>query len=186
MSDDQELEQLGREDRKAKFYDKLKEGELAELPDDDVQDDDGDVVAVDPGAGPPEWAQIPEGFVMPDGWVVYFIRFRAAWTNTPRKGDRQCILWNLSESDEKHAAKRARGDANRIIDEMAKQMVRAIDGRKTDWGGGFGPASITTFWNEIGGKCRWTLKSHYLKTHTMQPAEMADFFEHCVTSRSAG
>ena len=70
-------------------------------------------------AGPkviPNWAVFPEGVKLPVGWQVWCLRFPGNLTNTPGKGDRTCILWNLSEADEKHAAKRARGDGMRVIE----------------------------------------------------------------------
>lgn len=151
-----------------------------------VEDLDDEDDEVEPAKPLPDWATLPEGLVVPQGWQVWVVRFRAQLTNTPGKGDRKAILWNLSESDEKHAAKRARGDGMRVIDECAKQMIRAVDGVRADWSGASGPGSITTFWSEIGGKCRHQIKSLYLKTHTMTPQENADFFEHCVAVRTAG
>jgi hypothetical protein len=178
-----------REARKKSLMDAVQsaaaDGEIPSMV--DLDDDEGDRVAeVAPGGAPPEWATVPEDFRMPPGWVVFFIRFRAAWTNRPGGPDRQCIVWNLSESDEKNAARRARGDGMRLIDECAKQMIRAVDGLKIDQGGAPGPANVSQFWSEIGGKCRYLLKSHYLKTHTMGPDETVDFFDNCVASRSVG
>src|SRR5580698_7421624 len=34
---------------------------------------------------------IPEGLIMPAGWTVFVLRFRAGMTNTPSKGDRTCV-----------------------------------------------------------------------------------------------
>jgi hypothetical protein len=148
---------------------------------DDEGDDEG---APKPEAAAiPEWAAMPPGLVMPEGWQIHFMRFRAAWTNLPRLGDRTCVLWNLTEADEKLAARRARGDANRIIDEMSKQMVRVIDGARTDWTKG-GANNIERFWDEIGGKCRHLVRSYYLKTHTLEAKDFADFFDNCVAVRT--
>lgn len=135
----------------------------------------------------PDWATIPQGVTVPAGWHVWFVQFRARLTNTPERGDRHCVIWNLSESDEKHAAKRAKGDAMRVIDEMAKQMLRVVDGVPVDWTGSRASAgSVDRFWQEIGGKCRHRLKELYLKNHTMTVEETADFFEKCVAVRTAG
>jgi hypothetical protein len=180
-----------REERKKSLTDALRSaaadgpavpGEIVDL-DEDEQDG---VEAVAPGGAPPEWATVPADFKMPDGWVVFFVRFRAKWTNRPGSGDRQCILWNLSESDEKRASARARGDGMRLVAEMAKQQIRAIDGERADWSGAPGPHNVSQFWSEIGGKCRYLLKGHYLKTHTMSTEETVDFFDNCVASRSVG
>jgi hypothetical protein len=149
-------------------------------------DDDPDFGTVAADKPPPAWAIVPEGVVLPNGWQIWFIQFRAKVTNTPSKGDRYCICWNLSESDEKHAAKRSKGDPMRVIDEMAKQMIRVVDGRPADWGGSRGPGSVDAWWQEIGGKGRHQLKMLYLKNHTMTTEESSDFFEHCVAVRTAG
>jgi len=148
----------------------------------DETDDDEDIPKEEVAAIP-DWVQMPAGMIQPLGWQVYFLRFRSKWTNRPGLGDRHCVLWNLSEADEKLAAKRARGDANRIIDEMSKQMVRAFDGQRVDWTRG--PASnIEKFWDEIGGKCRHLVRSYYLKTHVLEARDMADFFDSCVAVRT--
>lgn len=133
----------------------------------------------------PDWAIVPPGLKMPPGRQVYFVRFRAAWTDRPSKGERQCILWNLTESEEKHALRRTRGDALRAADELAKQMIRVIDGKPADWTGKDPGSAVGTFWDEIGGKCRQLLKSHYAKTHMLDTAETADFFGSCIAVRTA-
>jgi len=154
-------------------------------------DDEDDVVPTDTDQATPAWAKVPAGFSFPPGWTIWFVRFRAPMTNMPKGEDRTCILWNLSESDEKRASKLARGDGIRIIDEMAKAMIRSVDGKKislapTHPADGDGFASVAAFWNEIGGKCRQQLKGIYLKTHVMDASENADFFEHCVAPRTVG
>lgn len=150
----------------------------------DDADDDESVPKDKPEvATVPAWVVVPAGLVMPEGWQIYFLLFRAGWTNVPRLGDRHCIMWNLSEADEKLAARRSRGDANRIIDEMSKGMIRVIDGVRVDWSRG--PASnIEKFWDEIGGKCRHLVRSHYMKTHTLEAPDMSDFFDNCVAVRT--
>jgi hypothetical protein len=155
-------------------------GEPVDLP------EDGDDPEPHPTNEPPDWANLAPGMKLPDGWQIWFLRFRAAHTNTPIKGDRTCILWNLSEADEKHAAKRSRGDPMRVIEEMTKQTIRVVDGCKADWSGAKGPGSVDVFWTEIGGKCRHQLKSLYLKNHTMSAEENADFFGECCAVRTAG
>ena len=151
-------------------------------------DDEDDAVAADTEQGTPSWAKVPAGFSFPPGWTIWFVRFPAKLTNLPKGEDRTCILWNLSESDEKRASKLARGDGIRIIDEMTKAMIRSVDGKKISLAptseDGFG--NVTQFWNEIGGKYRQQLKGIYLKTHVMDAAENADFFEHCVAPRTVG
>lgn len=173
-----------RGERKAELLEKLKNEQAPDKGDEGIEWEEGVVEASTDG--PPAWAKVPVDLSMPPGWVVFFVRFRAAWTNTPGKGDRSVILWNLSEADEKLAARAARGDALRLVDEMSKRMIRAIDGERADWTGKPGPSNVGAFWSEIGGKCRYQLKSLYLKNHTLSPEENLDFFEHCVASRSAG
>lgn len=143
--------------------------------------------------GIPAGAMIPAGFAFPPGWLVWFITFPASMTNRPKGPDRQCILWNLSEADEKRAVKMARGDGLRVIDEMAKCMIRSVDGKKIVWrpidprteeAQSYG--NLAQFWTEIGGKCRHQIKSLYLKTHAMDGAENARFFESCITPRTVG
>lgn len=157
---------------------------------DDLDDEEGGVVPAEEGV--PEWALVPANFSFPPGWLVWFIRFPASMTNRPKGPERQCILWNLSEADEKRASKLARGDGIRVIDEMAKAMIRSIDGKKVSWKpvDPRAPAdetgNVSQFWTEIGGKCRHQLKSLYLKTHAMDGAENARFFESCITPRTVG
>jgi hypothetical protein len=162
--------------------------------------DDGEEVGEEEDAerGVPAWAKVPEGFAFPEGWTVWFIRFPAKMTNRRRGPERQCIVWNLSEADEKRASRAARGDGLRIIDEMTKAMIRSIDGQRIKLGPSIaaaavgaagdteGMGNVTAFWNEIGAKCRHQLKSLYLKNHVMEAAENADFFENCVAPRTVG
>jgi hypothetical protein len=169
---------------KAALGDSLTAEEERALDGDEAIYGDGEDAPVEATAVP-DWAVIPPGLKMPPGRQIYFVRFRAGWTDRPSKGERQCILWNLTESEEKHALRRTRGDALRAADELAKQMVRAIDGKPADWTGAGGAGSVQTFWDEIGGKCRQLLKGHYAKTHMLDTAETADFFASCVAVRTA-
>jgi hypothetical protein len=153
--------------------------EVTDLPSDD-EDEPG------PDKPLPDWAVLPEGIRAPEGWQVWFVRFPAKMTNYPKKGDRTCVLWNLSVADEKLASRKARGDSTRIIDELTQQMIRVVDGVRADWTGAKGPGSIELFWNEVGAKCRHQLKALYVRTHTMSPEENADFFVSGVAVRTAG
>lgn len=128
----------------------------------------------------PDWAALPEGFKMPLGKQVIALRFRAKWTDYPKRGDRWCLLWNLTEADEKLALKRTRGEGIRAIDELAKQTVRVIDGLRTDWVALAGAGSMRAFWDEVGGKCRQQVKNVYAKRHTMSQEELTDFFTDCI------
>jgi hypothetical protein len=150
--------------------------------------------AMTPGTGPspmskhepPEWVLIPPPpFKLPRRRVLSFLRFRAIWTDTPEKGDRQCILWNLTATDERFALQRSRGDGLRTITEYAKQMVRAIDGVVVNRSG-TGAGNVDAWWNEVGAKCRQLIINHYLRTHTLNTDERKDFFSNCVAVRTVG
>jgi hypothetical protein len=136
--------------------------------------------------GAPGWVKIPEGFTFPRGRQVAFLRFRGTWTDTPDKGERQCILWALTDADEKMALSRAQGDVNRAANELAKQMVRALDGHVADWSGNPGVGNIDQWWNEIGGRCRGMLVRIFTQLHVLNTEERKDFFEHCIELRTAG
>lgn len=141
--------------------------------------------AARPG-GAPAWVVLPPNLKFPRGRQVGFIRFEAQWTDSPQKGDRQCIIWGLSDIDEKVAFTRAMSDPNRAAAELAKQMVRAIDGYQVDWSGTPGPACIDEWWREIGGKCRQMLIRIYAQTHVLPEEDRKRFFESCIEFRTTG
>ncbi len=136
--------------------------------------------------GAPQWAKIPSGFKFPRGRQVAFIRFRAEWTDTPWKGDRQAIVWSLTDADEKIGLARAMGDVNRAANELSKQMLRAVDGYEVTWDGSPGPGNIDRWWTEIGGKCRQILVRVYTQLHVLSEEERTDFFENCIEVRTTG
>lgn len=136
--------------------------------------------------GAPPWVKIPEGFKFPKGRQVVFLRFKAEWTDTPWKGDRQAIAWPITANDKKMALQRAMGDANRAADELAKQMLRSLDGYKIDWTGSPTPGSIDVWWNEVGERVRTLIIKIFMQMHVLKKEEMIDFFEHCVAVRSTG
>ncbi len=143
--------------------------------------------ALDPEAAtsePPEWAAVPQGLKLPEeGSQIAFIRIPAAWTRTPSKGDRTCVVWPIGETEERLAYQRARGDMNRSITELAKAAVRAIDGHRTDWSGKLtSPGSMSAFWSEIGPKGRAMVRNWYLRTHTVTDEEALDFFSNHFVS----
>lgn len=141
--------------------------------------DDPLVAAVGDDGEIPNWVVIPEGFVAPTEAQVFFIRLRAKWTSRPSKGDRQCIMWALSYTDEKLAGKRIAGDSARTMAEMTRQMIRIVDGKKVDWAKGR-LANVESFWDEIGPKCRQILTGIYYKAHNLDGTELADFFTQCM------
>lgn len=144
---------------------------------------------------PPRWVRIPKGLRFPKGRQAVFIRFKAEWTDVPWKGHalvdekgtwRQCIAWALTDADEKMALGRAMSDANRAPGQLAKQMIRAVDGYQADWSGSPGEGSIDAWWTEIGGRCRTQLIRLYTQLHMLSEDEQKDFFETCIAVRSTG
>ena len=134
--------------------------------------------------GPPEWADVPGDLKIPSGVEVAYLRFKAAWTCAMDKGDRTCVVWPLTDKDEKLALTRIAHNPLSASSELAKQMVRAFDGMKVDWGATPGKAgNIDDFWREIGPKCRSMLQRYHSETHSMKPDELAYFFESCVAVR---
>jgi hypothetical protein len=152
------------------------------------------------------------------GRQVAFLRFPSEWTVRPDKGviyegtdsspayqgkpHRQCILWSLSIADEKLARVDARGDSLALYPEMAKRMIRAIDGQVVDWSTGAVSretgvsmatgrptgerhAHVPTFWEEIGPGPRQLIVNHFHKTHSLDLEKQAHFLLHCCVVRSA-
>lgn len=134
----------------------------------------------------PPWAKVPKKIKFPKGRRVVFVYFHGRLTDAPAAGDRQAILWALDTEDERMAFNRAQGDANRAPGELAKQMVRAIDGHPVDWSGVPSPASVDKFWRELGGKYRDLMIRVYAQLHVLSREDVADFFENCVAVRSTG
>jgi hypothetical protein len=130
----------------------------------------------------PEWCPpMPGNLKIPRGRFAFPMRFREQWTDATWKGDRTCVVWSLSPGDEKLAYARARGDSARGASELAKQMIRVVDGLPaTDVHGQ--PGCVDDFWAEIGGKCRQMLIRWYVQTHVLSDREQDDFFENCVAA----
>jgi hypothetical protein len=125
----------------------------------------------------PDWAVLPENLKMPKpGVKVCFMRFPAAWTTDPTKGDRWCVCWPISEVEERLAYQRARGDSLRSVSELAKQTIRVVDGYKANWSGDGKPGQVLEFCSAIGPKGRQMLRNYYVRTHTCQDDEILDFF----------
>lgn len=168
---------------------RAKAGEEVEDNDDgpELSDpDDAEAAADEVQSGAwPDWVMIPDGMVFPEGKVAFAVRFRAGVTDQPKLGERQCILWNLTEADEKLALKRTRGEHLRTIDELAKQMIRVIDGKKVTWTANVAH-NPNFFWNAIGGACRTQLKNLYVKRHSLSTEDSVDFFTNCVAARTVG
>ena len=135
----------------------------------------------------PEWALVPANLKVPRGRQVYFLRFPQALTGNREKGERQCIVWTLSDGEEKMANDRTGGSASRAPAEFSKQMIRAVDGVVVSWavGQAAGPGSIDAFWREVGPKGRNLLMRIYTQLHLASQEEVLDFFESCVAVRTA-
>lgn len=133
----------------------------------------------------PDWLELPPNTVLPSGRNVTFIRFRSRWTDTPGKGDRTCVIWNLSVQDEKIAVNRANTQNTSVVRELSKQTIRYIDGKKVDWTTGV-HSKIERFWDEIGFACREKIAGLYSKNHSLTMEDEKDFFEHCICVKPGG
>lgn len=136
----------------------------------------------------PVWAKIPKGMKFPKGIDVLILRLRPEWTMYPGKGERQVIIWQVTDGDQKLAISRAMGDSNRLGIEMTKQMIRAADGQQINWTGD--PSApgidIDRFWHEIGQKGRSILHRITNQLCVMSEEEHADFFAHCIAAVRTG
>ena len=126
----------------------------------------------------PDWFKVPTDpdFQLPKRKVFACLRFRAALTDNPKAGDRQCCVWGLSDGDERLAQGRAMGDSNRYLSELAKAFIRVIDGKVADIDDLAGPQSVSRFWDEIGPKYRTQLTRLWTQMNALSRAEQADFF----------
>jgi hypothetical protein len=131
----------------------------------------------------PAWAvaSIPQGLRVPMGRTVVVMRFRSEWTDRADKGDRTCVLWNLSVGDEKIANQRGGDNAVNVTNEQAKAMIRAVDGTIADPQPG---KNVDQFWNEIGKKCRGLVINHYVRAHSLTQAEKISFLASCCVART--
>lgn len=136
----------------------------------------------------PKWAKLPQGMRFPKGIDVLFVLIKAEWTMYPGKGDRQCILWAMTDGDQKMAIGRSMGDRNRLGIEMTKQMIRSADGQTINWTGDPSATGIDVdrFWHEIGPKGRNLLDRVTTQLCVMNETEYADFFEHCIAAVRTG
>jgi hypothetical protein len=143
--------------------------------------------------GKPSWAVVPSDLKIPIGLQVVYVRIPAIWTRYRHKGItlpgvegkfRTCICWENTDGEETQAYRRALGDIGRAQGELAKQMIRSVDGRVADWGATASePSSVDGFWTEIGAKGRGLVGRVYTQLHSLAPAEQILFFESCVESR---
>lgn len=157
--------------------------------------------------GAPPWVHMPEGLKIPRHRQVIFMRFPSAWTQTPNVGRelrvddewsiiaagkagalwRQVICWNNSIGDEKLAVGRAMGDRNRLMTELVRQWIRAVDGEAVDWTGErTGPMNLDVSYEQFGGPVRNMLERVFGQVHTLDVGKQKLFFEHCIEVRTAG
>ena len=159
-----------------------------------------------PGEIPP-WVVVPQALRFPRNRQVSFLRIPSDWTTDHSKGlvypgedpkagryagkrHRQCILWSLSIADEKLARNAARGEPLAVYSEMAKRMVRAIDGHFVSWETGDVQRDgdlghVPTFWEDIGPAARSLLVNHYHSTHALSKDQINHFFLGCVVTLSS-
>jgi len=145
--------------------------------------------------GAPPWVVLPPDLRFPRGVQAIFMRFPSSWTSAPHKGEpiegeeglwRQCICWEINVGDKKLSLQRAQSDPNRVIDEMTKQMIRAVDGHKCSWEGTPGPGNIEVWWSEVGERVRSLMNKVFLQTHQLGREETKRFFESCIAVRTTG
>lgn len=133
----------------------------------------------------PDWVNLPGDLDIPKGAPVGFLKFKAAWTVSAFKGDRQCVVWPLTDLDERVAYARVRDNIANAANELSKQMLRAVDGHKINWGvKGGEPGNPHDFWREIGPGCRSLVIRYYNRMHVLDADEVAYFLEHCVAVRT--
>lgn len=132
--------------------------------------------------------KIPKDLVFPRGIDVLFITLPAAITAYSNKGDRQLVLWPLTDADEKLAIGRSMSSTSRAASELAKQMIRAIDGERINWTGDPSQpgADLDRAWHEFGPKGRNMLQRIFNQTHAMTEEELVNFFEKCIVVVNMG
>jgi hypothetical protein len=159
-----------------------------ETPDVSEEEEDGGTAAMtEDENGMPDWATIPPNVKMPKpGVQVAFLRIPAKWTSDPARGDRWCMCSPLTETEEMLAYNRARGNSLRSVTELSKQTIRVVDGTKANWSADGKPGSVNQFFSQIGAKGRQMVRNYYVRTHTVQDDEIADFFAKHFVSMTVG
>ena len=148
----------------------------------------------------PAWAKIPEfknHQAPPPGVEIYFVPLAISMMRSKIGGEdlrlrdgsirkcRQIMLWELSLEDERLAFGRAGGDPNRAGGELAKQMIRAIDGMPATWTDERSPSDVRRIWSDMGPRYRNLLTRLYTAMHVLGDKEVTDFFANCVEQRTA-
>lgn len=143
----------------------------------------------------PDWADVPEGLNFPAGVMLLFVPLQTRLMRKRTGGKpiklkdgttrdcRQVVLWELSLEDQRRAFQRSGGDPNRAADELAIQMIRAVDGHAVDWTSETSPYHPRRIWSDMGPKLRNLLHRLYTSMHVLGEKEVADFFFNCVEER---
>jgi len=148
----------------------------------------------------PTWADIPTwrtGHGFPAGRQIWFIPLRVGLMANKRGGKeitlksgevamcRQVIIWELNLPDRKAAFRRAGGDPNQASDELAMQMIRAVDGVQVDWTSEASQYNPRRIWADMGPKYRDLFARLYTMFHVIGEAAVTDFFANCAEPRMA-
>lgn len=133
----------------------------------------------------PDWALhcMPPDLVVPPERRMAVMRFKPAWTDMPSKGERSVVVWGLTIAEERLAIKASRGDGSSVTDELAKRMVRAIDGKVVGWGT-TGTQETSRLWRELGVKCVDMIRRHYVIEHSLKAEQKLDFLANCYVART--
>lgn len=130
--------------------------------------------------GAPPWANVPADIIIPRGVEVAYMKIPL---RDPEGAETQIVLWELGVRDERMARARTQGDmGTRLVDEMAKQMIRVVDGVSISWAN---PLIVEKTWESIGSKYRNLLVAWYLKAHQLEDEERVDFFANRVVAKRA-
>lgn len=150
-----------------------------------VVGDDFQVPIPEAGEDLPPWVELPGDLIIPRGAQVGFLRIRSNLTADPSQGDRQCVVWPLTDLDERLAMSRIQDNPYNAIAELTVQMIRAIDGAKVNWAAKRGdPGNIKDFWRDLGPKGRSLVQRYYTRTHQVTAEETMDFLSECVAVRT--
>lgn len=140
----------------------------------------------------PAWAKVPEGLKFPAGVSIWFVPLQTRLMRKKTGGEpvklkdgtvrdcRQLIFWELGLEDQRRAFQRAGGDPNRAADELALQMIRAVDGHPVDWTSESSPHHPRRIWSAMGPKLRNLMHRLYTANHVLADKEVEDFFVNCV------
>lgn len=84
-------------------------------------------------------------------------------------------LVELTAEEELMAAKRARNDVVRLASELAKECLRAVNGKPVSAASG----TVDTAWNTMHPKVRQLVMGAYGRIHSPEPTDEQLFLESC-------